>query len=205
MRMPTRCWLVILAATLVFGLGLLVAVGPGVAADKDEKVTPEQKAAREEARATVEQIADMIGDEKKAEDIQKKAKELAERMMKADFGVQSVEQMDVLVNASDPEPFGIVLLEGMARSVAVLAVNSGGPSEFIEDAHTGTLARSGEPSALADALEPLLASPALRRTLGEAGHARYLEQFTDAAMRRRFFSALEAVRRDGTTAASESR
>jgi len=37
-----------------------------------------------------------------------------------------MEQMDVLVNASDPEPFGIVLLEGMARGVAVLAVDSGG-------------------------------------------------------------------------------
>jgi len=33
-----------------------------------------------------------------------------------------IEQMDVLVNASDPEPFGIVLLEGMARGVAVVAV-----------------------------------------------------------------------------------
>jgi glycosyltransferase involved in cell wall biosynthesis len=115
-----------------------------------------------------------------------------------------IEAMDVLVNASDPEPFGIVLLEGMARGVAVLAVNSGGPSEFIEDGHTGVLARSGEPSALADALEPLLASAALRRTLGEAGHARYLEEFTDTAMRRRFFSALEALRR-GETADAQSR
>ena len=44
-----------------------------------------------------------------------------------------IERMDVLVNASDPEPFGIVLLEGMARGVAVLAVDSGGPSEFIGD------------------------------------------------------------------------
>ena len=73
-----------------------------------------------------------------------------------------IEQMDILVNASDPEPFGIVLLEGMARGVAVVAVDSGGPGEFIDDGATGVLARSGEPEALADALEPLLASPALR-------------------------------------------
>ena len=70
-----------------------------------------------------------------------------------------IEQMDILVNASDPEPFGIVLLEGMARGVPVVAVDSGGPAEFIEDGRTGVLARSGEPDALADALEPLLASP----------------------------------------------
>jgi cytochrome c556 len=90
MRMPTR-WLLSLAALWILGFGLLVAVGPGAAADKDEKVSPEQKAAREQARQTVEQLADMVGDDKKAEDVQKKAKELAEKMMKADFGVQAVE------------------------------------------------------------------------------------------------------------------
>ena len=83
-------------------------------------------------------------------------------------------QMDVLVNASDPEPFGIVLIEAMARGVAVVAVNSGGPGEFIEDHRTGLLARSGEPAALADALEPLLASPELRVALGQAGREAYL-------------------------------
>ena len=40
-----------------------------------------------------------------------------------------IECMDILVNASDCEPFGIVLLEGMARGVAVVAVDSGGPAE----------------------------------------------------------------------------
>jgi glycosyltransferase involved in cell wall biosynthesis len=104
-----------------------------------------------------------------------------------------MQQMDVLVNASDPEPFGIVLLEAMARGVAVVAVNSGGPSEFIEDHRTGLLARSGAPAALADALEPLLASPALRAQLGKAGRERYLREFTDAAMRERLFRELEAL------------
>ena len=38
-----------------------------------------------------------------------------------------IDRMDILVNASDPEPFGIVLLEGMARGVAVVAVDRGRP------------------------------------------------------------------------------
>ncbi len=104
-----------------------------------------------------------------------------------------IEQMDILVNASDPEPFGIVLLEGMARGVAVVAVDSGGPAELIEHGRTGLLARSGEPSALADAVEPLLASPALRRAVGQSGRERFLEEFTDVAMRDRFFDQLEAL------------
>src|ERR1700760_896188 len=73
-----------------------------------------------------------------------------------------IERMDVLVNASDPEPFGIVLLEGMARSVAVAAVDSGGPAEFVEDGQTGVLARSRAPADLADALEPLALSTPVR-------------------------------------------
>jgi glycosyltransferase involved in cell wall biosynthesis len=104
-----------------------------------------------------------------------------------------IERMDVLVNASDPEPFGIVILEGMARGVAVVAVNSGGPAEFVADRQTGMLARSGQPEALADALEPLLVSADLREQIGRAGRERYEQEYTDAAMRKRFFRELEAV------------
>jgi glycosyltransferase involved in cell wall biosynthesis len=104
-----------------------------------------------------------------------------------------IQQLDILVNASDPEPFGIVLLEGMSRGVAVVAVDSGGPGEFIEHGHTGLLARSGDPGALADALEPLLVSPAQRRTIGQAGRESFMGEFTDAAMRRRFFENLQEV------------
>jgi glycosyltransferase involved in cell wall biosynthesis len=104
-----------------------------------------------------------------------------------------IEQMDILVNASDPEPFGIVLLEGMARGVAVLAVDSGGPAEFIADGRTGVLARSGEPADLADALQRMLASPALIAELGHAGRERFLAEFTDEALQARFFARFEEL------------
>lgn len=104
-----------------------------------------------------------------------------------------IEQMDILVNASDPEPFGIVLLEGMSRGVAVVAVDAGGPGEFVEHDRTGVLATSGAPSALADALEPLLASQAKRDAIGRAGRESFMREFTDDAMRRRFFGNLGEV------------
>jgi glycosyltransferase involved in cell wall biosynthesis len=104
-------------------------------------------------------------------------------------------QLDILVNASDPEPFGIVLLEGMARGVAVVAVDAGGPGEFIADRLTGMLARSGQPQDLADALEPLLDAPELRRSVGLAGRERFLREYTDVALRRRFFETFEAIAR----------
>jgi glycosyltransferase involved in cell wall biosynthesis len=104
-----------------------------------------------------------------------------------------IDQLDILVNASDPEPFGIVLLEGMSRGVAVLAVDSGGPAEFIDNGRTGTLARSGEAAALADALEPLLASAERRETLGRTGRESFMRDYTSAAMRKRFFANLQDV------------
>jgi glycosyltransferase involved in cell wall biosynthesis len=110
-----------------------------------------------------------------------------------------IDHMDILVNASDVEAFGIVLLEGMARGVPVVAVNSGGPPEFIEHERTGVLARSGEPADLADALEVLLRSSALRHTIGRAGQERFLRDFTVAAFCRRFFGELEAIDRQRRT------
>ena len=104
-----------------------------------------------------------------------------------------IDGMDILVNASDPEPFGIVLLEGMARGVAVVAVDSGGPAEFIQHGRSGQLARTGNPADLADALQPLLQAPEFRRTLAQAGHELYLREFTDTALHRRFFEQLEAL------------
>jgi glycosyltransferase involved in cell wall biosynthesis len=104
-----------------------------------------------------------------------------------------MEQMDIVVNASDPEPFGISLVESMSRGVAVVGVDSGGPGEYIKHLQTGMLARSGDPSELADALEPLLVSEDLRRTVAQAGREQYLREFTDIAMRDRFFANLETV------------
>ncbi|HEX5852066.1 MAG TPA: glycosyltransferase [Solirubrobacteraceae bacterium] len=104
-----------------------------------------------------------------------------------------IQRMDILVNASEAEPFGIVLLEAMARGVAVVAVDAGGPTEIVEDGRTGVLARSGDPRALADALETLLDSPGLRQAIARAGRERFMEDFTDVAMRARFFECIEAV------------
>jgi glycosyltransferase involved in cell wall biosynthesis len=104
-----------------------------------------------------------------------------------------IERLDILINASDPEPFGIVLLEGMAAAVPVVAVAAGGPAEIVEHGKTGVLARSGAPDALADALEPLLSSAELRRELGEAGRDRFLREYSDVAMRKRFFTTLEQL------------
>ncbi|MGO9490325.1 MAG: glycosyltransferase [Solirubrobacteraceae bacterium] len=104
-----------------------------------------------------------------------------------------IARMDVLVNASEREPFGIVLVEGMAAGLPVVAVDAGGPAEIVLAGRTGILARSGSPEDLAAAIEPLLDSPELRERLGRAGLHRFEADYSDGAVQRRFFAALEPI------------
>jgi glycosyltransferase involved in cell wall biosynthesis len=90
--------------------------------------------------------------------------------------------MDVFVSASEPEPFGIALLEAMALGVPVVAVNAGGPAEIIESGASGILTASGAPNVLANALDPLLSDEKSRNRLGEGGRRRFLKQFTAEQM-----------------------
>ncbi len=78
-------------------------------------------------------------------------------------------RLDVLVHASViPEPFGLVVVEGMAAGLAVVAADAGGPAEVVVDGVTGLLVPPGDVAALARALTRLAESPDLRRRLGEA-------------------------------------
>jgi glycosyltransferase involved in cell wall biosynthesis len=79
--------------------------------------------------------------------------------------------LDVLVHASIiPEPFGQVVIEGMAAGLAVIAADEGGPAEVIDDGRSGLLFRSRDRDSLAAAMSALAGDPARRRRLG--GEAR---------------------------------
>jgi glycosyltransferase involved in cell wall biosynthesis len=87
--------------------------------------------------------------------------------------------LDVLVHASRiPEPFGQVIIEGMAAELPVIATDGGGAREIIEDGRTGLLVPLGDARALAQALAQLLAQPERARRLAAAGRQHVLEHFT---------------------------
>jgi glycosyltransferase involved in cell wall biosynthesis len=102
--------------------------------------------------------------------------------------------MDVAVNASDHEPFGIVLLEAMALDVPVVAVAAGGPAEIVQDGASGLLVPAATPEHLAGALARLVADPDLRARLAAGGRARYEARFTSDRMVEQLTAALEQVR-----------
>ena len=70
-----------------------------------------------------------------------------------------------------------VILEAMATGLPVASTRLVGIPEMVEHEVTGLLAEPGDEVGLADALERLLASRDLRRSLGEAGRKRVPERF----------------------------
>jgi glycosyltransferase involved in cell wall biosynthesis len=109
--------------------------------------------------------------------------------------------MDVMVNASDDEPFGLVLVEAMALGIAVVAVDSGGPSEIVERGESGVLVETSDENALVEALEMLLDDPRRRRRLAERATERFHSRFTATRMTEQLTRELDrlCVERTGSS------
>jgi glycosyltransferase involved in cell wall biosynthesis len=79
---------------------------------------------------------------------------------------------DVVLHAStEPEPFGLVVVEGMALGRPVVASSIGGPLEILDN-KTGLMFSPARPDDLARHLSMLVAKPDRRRALGKAAQAR---------------------------------
>jgi glycosyltransferase involved in cell wall biosynthesis len=86
--------------------------------------------------------------------------------------------LDVVVHAStQPEPFGRVIVEGMACGKAVIASQAGGGAELFEDGVTALGTPPGDADALAQAIARLAADPMLRQRLGAAGREAAVARF----------------------------
>ncbi len=67
------------------------------------------------------------------------------------------------------EPFGIVAVEAMMRGTAVVASNSGGLAEIVQDERSGILVPPGDPDSLAQALIRPLQNRELAEGMGRKG------------------------------------
>lgn len=101
--------------------------------------------------------------------------------------------LDVLVHASvTPEPFGQVVLEGMAAGLPVIAPDEGGPATLIHAGTTGHLFRSRDADALAAAMRQLHDDPAARARLGAAAQLA-VAQYHPSALAQRLQQVYECV------------
>ncbi|MFL5868076.1 MAG: glycosyltransferase family 4 protein, partial [Thermoleophilaceae bacterium] len=91
--------------------------------------------------------------------------------------------MDVLLNTSSNEPFGIVLLEAMALGVPAVAFDAeGGPPEILDHGRCGLLAHPDDPADLARQTARLLDDERLRTGLVQRARERFRERFTAERM-----------------------
>ncbi|HJP59905.1 MAG TPA: glycosyltransferase family 4 protein [Gemmatimonadaceae bacterium] len=109
---------------------------------------------------------------------------------------------DVVLHAStEAEPFGLVVVEGMALGRPVIASSIGGPTEIL-DRRSGLMFSPDRPQDLARHLSVLASQPERRRELGEAGRAR-AQKFSIASTVRetmRLYDQLLGKRPVGRTA-----
>lgn len=103
----------------------------------------------------------------------------------------------VVLPSTRPEPFGKVVVEGMASGTCVVASDAGGPSEVVASGRNGVLFRMGVVTELAGALERLAASPRTLRALA----AQALDDSVSFDSRR----SAEAVLKHGLSTATPTR
>jgi glycosyltransferase involved in cell wall biosynthesis len=90
---------------------------------------------------------------------------------------------DLYVSASSKEGLPLAPLEAMASGLAVVATDVPGNRDVVGRDTTGLLVSPDDgAAALAAAIESLLDDPARRRTMGQAGRARVLKEFTLQSM-----------------------
>ena len=87
-------------------------------------------------------------------------------------------RLDLLVHASvTGEPFGQVILEGMAAGVPVIASRGGGVPEIVTHGENGLLTEMGDAAGLAGAVGALLDDPVNAHRLACNGHRHVREKF----------------------------
>ncbi|HEX3953592.1 MAG TPA: glycosyltransferase [Stellaceae bacterium] len=99
------------------------------------------------------------------------------------------------VAASDGDSEGLptVIFEAMAEGLPVVGSRHAGIPEAVQHGRTGLLVPPGDPAALADALESLIARPEKRQRLGAAARTVAAERFGVVEQSRRLEAALLRV------------
>ena len=92
--------------------------------------------------------------------------------------VQSLmKQIDVFMLPSFTEGLPNVVLEAYAHSKPVVASAVGGTPEVVDHDHSGFLTEPQDIEAMHAALKALIENPALRQTMGSAGHRQIADKF----------------------------
>jgi len=104
-------------------------------------------------------------------------------------------ELDILLHTAQAEPFGLVLVESMARAVPVVAVAEGGPTEIVRPGEDGLLC-DDDPAGLAEAVLNLARDPERRAAMGERARERALKGFGATRMADEAWALVRSVASD---------
>jgi glycosyltransferase involved in cell wall biosynthesis len=102
----------------------------------------------------------------------------------------ALRSLDIVVHAStEPEPFGMVIAEGMAARRAVVAARAGGAAELFDDRVSAVGYTPGDAGELADRLEELVVDAARRDEIAATARSTAIDRFSPERMARAFREA----------------
>lgn len=85
--------------------------------------------------------------------------------------------LDVLVNISDYESFGVSVIEAMACEKPVIVTNTGGLKEIVENANFGSLVEVGDVEQTSREMEKYFLDPALVERVGKQGREKVILKY----------------------------
>ncbi|MES2762082.1 MAG: glycosyltransferase [Bacteroidota bacterium] len=85
--------------------------------------------------------------------------------------------LDVLVNISNYESFGVSVIEAMACEKPVIATNTGGLKEIIENSNFGSLVEVGNVEQTAAEIERYMLDETLKQTIGKAAREKVVQKY----------------------------
>ena len=100
---------------------------------------------------------------------------------------------DIFVQPTFDDCFPLVLVEAMQYRLPIVSTDVGAIPDIVTDGVNGLVCKQQDVDSLVEALTTLLADAALRREMGERGHARYLKEMTLEAFERSFAEALRST------------
>ena len=106
----------------------------------------------------------------------------------------AMRSLDIVVHAStEPEPFGMVIVEAMACERAVIASQEGGAAELFVDGENALGHPPGDSEALAERILRLTGDKELRSRLGKAGRATALRLYESTRLARELLAVYRQV------------
>lgn len=100
---------------------------------------------------------------------------------------------DVFVFPTMNECFPLVLLEAMEHGMPCVTSQEGGISDIVVNGETGIIVEKVKPELVANAIENLLQSPAMRESMGCKARERFAEHFTLLCFERRMHEVLQTL------------